>query len=328
MKLAAGGLLRQNGSSATHHDFPEADMHRRSLVCFLLLASLAAGCFTTRVATHQSSSALDFLYPQGRVDATTAVDVALHLPLRVGLAFAPREDREDPITEAQKQALLGKVAAAFKAHKGVGHLEVVPSVYLKRGGGFANLDQLSRALGLDLMVLLSYDQAQFTESTRASWTYLTVVGPLLIEGEKNDTRTVMDAVVYDIPSHALLFRAAGESTVNGSSSPLNESRKRRLYAGQGFDQATPVLIANLNKALAEFEEQAKNGTVRGPGTPAVAMYNPEGKRVNRAAYGNGSAGAGGGGGGGGAFGGPELLGVALLALALWGLPRRRRQKAS
>lgn len=289
-------------------------MHRRSLICFLLLASLAAGCFTTRVATHQSSSALDFLYPQGRVDATTAVDVALHLPLRVGLAFAPRTaDRDDPITEAQKQALLGKVAAAFKAHKGVGHLEVVPSVYLKPGGGFANLDQLAGSLGLDLMVLLSYDQAQFTESTRASWTYLTVVGPFLIEGEKNDTRTVMDAVIYDIKSRALLFRAAGESTVNGSSSPLNESRKRRLFAGEGFDKATPVLIANLDKALAEFEEQSKNGTVRGPGTPAVAMYNAEGKRVN---------GGGTGGAGGGALGWPELLGTALLALALWGLPRR------
>jgi rhombotail lipoprotein len=302
------------------NDFQEADMKRRSLLCFLLLASLAAGCVSTRVATHQSSSALDFLYPQGRGGAVPGADVALHLPLRVGLAFAPRTaERNDPITEAQKQALLAKVAAAFKAHKGVGHLEVVPSLYLKPGGGFPNLDQLAGSLGLDLMVLLSYDQAQFTESTRASWTYLTVVGPFLIEGEKNDTRTVMDAVVYDIKSRALLFRAAGESTVNGSSSPLNESRKRRLFAGEGFDKATPVLISNLDKSLAEFEEQSKNGTVRGPGTPAIAMYNAEGKQVN------GGAGAAGnsGGAGGGAFGGAELLGVALLALALWGLPRRR-----
>ena len=299
-------------------------MNRRSLACFLLLASLAAGCFSTRVATHQSSSALDFLYPQGRGAATPAADVTLHLPLRVGLAFAPRTaDRDDPITEAQKQALLAQVAAAFKAHKGVGHLEVVPSLYLKTGGSFANLEQLAGSMGLDLMVLLSYDQAQFTESTRASWTYLTVVGPFLIEGEKNDTRTVMDAVVYDIKSRALLFRAAGESTVNGSSSPLNESRKRRLFAGQGFDKATPVLIANLDKSLAEFEEQAKNGTVRGAGTPAVAMYNAEGKRVNGGA---GSA----GGAGGGAFGGLELLGVALLALAFvlgGGLPRGARRTA-
>src|SRR4051794_34657439 len=292
-----------------HHDSQEAGMNRRSLVCFLLLASLAAGCFSTRVATHQSSSALDFLYPQGRVDATSAVDVALHLPLRVGLAFAPREDREDPITEAQKQALLGKVAAAFKAHKGVGHLEVVPSVYLKRGGGFANLDQLSRALGLDLMVLLSYDQAQFTESTRASWTYLTVVGPLLIEGEKNDTRTVMDAVVYDIPSRALLFRAVGESTVNGRSSPLNVDRKRRIFAAEGFDQATKSLIGNLRTALARFDEQARNGTVQGPGTPVIAMYDAKGERITAKS------------GGGGALGIPELILAALIGMSL--LARRR-----
>jgi rhombotail lipoprotein len=254
------------------------------------------------------NSALDFLYPQGMAAARPASQVALHLPLRVGLAFAPNRDlRGDPITEAQKQKLLDRVADAFRTHKGLGNLQVVPSVYLSPAGSFENLDKLSAALGLDLVVLLSYDQAQFTESTRASWTYLTIIGPVLIQGEKNDTRTLVDAVVYDIKSRALLFRAAGESTVKGNSSPLNVDRKRRVFAGEGFDKATDDLIVHLGTALSGFEEQAKNGTVSGPGTPMIAMYNSKGEVVNGKSSGQG---------GGGALGLPELLAAALLSVAL------------
>lgn len=288
-------------------------MRRIPLSLILACLVLQAGCTGTRPRTQRTNSALDFLYPEGAVTASPAKEVVLRLPVRVGIAFAPnRADSHapDPITEAQKQRLLTKVAQAFREHKGIGYLEVIPSAYLQPGGGFENLDQVRSLLGLDLVVLLSYDQAQFTESTRATWTYLTVVGPLVIDAEKNDTRTLIDAVVYDVRSRALLFRAAGESTVKGRSSPLNVDRRRRKFAAEGFDKATDGLIADLNKALAFFEQQARNGTVRGPGTPALAMYDREGQRITP-----GSAGAGGG-AGGGAFGAPELIGAALLMLAL------------
>ena len=287
--------------------------HRRFLLWIgLPLLIVAAGCTGTLPPTRRVNSALDFLYPQGAATAEPASHVVLKLPLRVGLAFAPnralnQDNRADPITEEQKQRLLARVAGAFKEHKAIGNLEVVPTTYLQPGGGFANLEQLRRSLGLDLMVLLSYDQSQFTESTRASWTYFTVVGPFLIEGEKNDTRTVMDAVVYDIQSQALLFRAAGESTVKGHSSPLNVSQKRRTFASQGFEKATGSLIASLNTALEQFEEQAKRGTVQGPGTAAIAMYNAKGEQITETS---------GDGGGGGALGMPELILVALLGLSL------------
>lgn len=289
-----------------------ACMRQRTARLFILLPFLvwAAGCTGALPPSRSVNSALDFLYPQGVTAAEPASSVTLHLPVRVGLAFAPnRSSQPDPITEEQKQKLLARVAAAFKEHEAIGHLEVVPAIYLQPAGGFANLDQIRSLLGLDLMVLLSYDQSQFTESTRASWTYLTVVGPFLIEGEKNDTLTVMDAVVYDVHSRALLFRAAGESRVKGWSSPLNVTRKRRTFASEGFDQAVPSLIASLSTALARFEEQAKNGTVQGPGTPAVALYNAEGERITA------------GGKGGGALGIPELLVAALLGVSL--LARRR-----
>jgi rhombotail lipoprotein len=279
--------------------------HRFFLWIGLPLLMAATGCYSTLSPSRRVNSALDFLYPQGFTDAEPASQVVLKLPVRVGLAFAPTQANQiDPITEEQKQRLLARVAAAFKEHEAIGHLEVVPTTYLQPGGGFGNLDQIRRSLGLDLMVLLSYDQSQFTESTRASWTYLTVVGPFLIEGEKNDTRTVMDAVVYDIRSRALLFRAAGESTVKGHSSPLNEHRKRRTFASEGFEKATGGLIASLNTALEQFEEQAKNGTVQGPGTAAIAMYDAKGEQITATS------------GGGGALGIPELIIAALLGLAL------------
>lgn len=285
---------------------------RDRMVLLSFVFVLTAGCGASMPPSRQTNSALDFLYPEGVSVARPASEVVLKLPLRVGLAFAPnRANRPDPITEEQKQRLLARVAGAFREHQAIGHLEVVPTTYLQPGGGFVNLDQIRASLGLDLMVLMSYDQAQFTESTRASWTYLTIVGPLLIEGEKNDTRTVMDAVVYDISSRALLFRAAGESTVKGRSSPLNVDTKRRTYASEGFEKATGSLITSLRTALAEFETQAKTGTVQGAGTPAIAMYDAQGTRITS------TSGGGGGGGGGGAFGIPELAGCVLLGLALF-----------
>ncbi len=290
--------------------------NRVALFCTLpMMLLLAAGCVGTLPPVHRVNSALDFLYPHGASSAARPKEVVLKLPLRVGLAFAPnRGYANDPITEEQKQKLLRSVAAAFKENKAISHLEVVPTAYLQPGGGFTNLKQIRSSLGLDLMVLVSYDQAQFTEETRASWTYLTVIGPLLIEGEKNDTRTVMDAVVYDIHSQALLFRAAGESTVNGHSSPFNVAHKRRIYAEEGFEKANKGLIENLHGALARFDEQARNGTVQGPGTPAIAMYSAQGERITATS-----------GKGGGAFEFPELILAALIGLAL--LSRRRAASA-
>lgn len=295
---------------------------RHRIFVLLLCLPLLTGCLIgTRRPTRNASSALNYLFPEGGVTASLATQVNLQLPVRVGIAFAPdRAYKADPVTEEQKQRLLRGVADAFKSHEGIGHIEVVPSAYLQPGGSFANLDQIRSLLNLDLMVLLSYDQAQFTDATRASWTYLTVVGPLLVSGDKNDTRTLMDAVVYDIRSRTLLFRAAGESTVKGWSSPVNVDRKRRKFAADGFEKATDNLIVNLNTSLARFAEEAKSGTVQGPGTPAVAMYDAEGERIPVLPRGSS-----GGGGGGGALGVFEIAAVALLGLA--GLLRRIQRTA-
>ena len=280
----------------------------------LLLFTLA--CSSLGPA-RQASSALDFLYPEGSAAAAPAQEVTLRLPVRVGVAIPPANPERlnygvDLLTESQRQQLLTRVAEAFRDTKGVASIEVVPSLYLNPGGGFATLDRLKSSLGLDLMALVSYDQNLFTETTRASWTYLTVIGPLIIEGEKNEVRTVMDTVIYDIPSRALLFRAAGESTVGDHSSPLNERRKRRRLSDEGFEAAAEAMITQLQGALTAFEAQARAGSVRGQGTPQIAMFNAKGEAINGP---NAVAGA-------GAFGLVDAL-LALLAAAGVALSYRR-----
>lgn len=283
----------------------------RSLLLSALLATaqLVSGC---AVSQHTSirSSALEYLYPKG-AEACPPADVTLKLPVRVGLAFAPTASTwTEPFTEDQKQRLLAWIAEGFKSQEYVKLIETIPTHYLNAGGGFENLDRLASAFGLDLMVLVSYDQRQFSETTRLSWTYLTVVGAFFVQGEKNETRTFMDAVVYDISSRALLFRAFGESSLKDESTPVDVDRVLRKVGDQGFEKATDGLIANLRTALAAFEDQAKSGTVRGAGTPAITLTDASG-----AAGGGGEA-------GGIAFGWPELAAAGVIgALTFW---RRRR----
>jgi rhombotail lipoprotein len=81
----------------------------------------------------------------------------------------------------------------------------------------------------------------------------------------------MDAAVFDIDSSALLFRAAGESRVKSRATPAAAKRKLRLRREEGFSKATDELIAALDGVLDEFVEQARTGTVRGRGTPAVKI---------------------------------------------------------
>ncbi len=269
------------------------------LMFTLLLGSSCAGYLRTK---QIKSSSLDFLYPKGAV-AAPAEDVALQLPLRVGLAFAPSDSyRGDRFTEVQKQSLLEQVAEAFRTRNGIGSVDVIPTSYLTKGGSFENLDRLVAAFGIDVIALVSYDQFQFSETGRSSWAYWTIVGAYVVKGEKNETQTMMDAVVYDISSRAMLFHAPGESSVAGRSLPTEVGKALLDDSAQGFELATTDLIVNLTEALIRFEEQAASGTVRGEGTPAVAMVDADGNPVQS--------------GSGGALGVFELLLAALLVAGL------------
>ncbi len=280
------------------------------------VAILAVVSFSLACPQHREirSNALEYLYPGGNRAVTPPSDVLLQIPVRVGVAFAPsKPSASDPFTDLQKQALLTRLAEAFRGRKEIESVEVIPTTYLSPGGGFPELDRLSQAMGITLAALVSYNQIQFSETTRSNWAYFTIVGAYVVKGEKNETRTMMDAVVYDLASRTLLFRASGESSLKGSSTPVDVDRQLRQRSEQGFDGALDSLAKNLDVALASFSAQAATGTVHGPGTAAMAMVDASGAPLPS---------GGGGGGGGGAAGLLEMAGA--LAVSALALRRRRR----
>jgi rhombotail lipoprotein len=243
---------------------------RRTRQALGIVAALAlTGCVSTQ--QRMKSNALEYLYPRGAA-AAPASDVTLKVPVRVGIAFAPATAGwQDTFTEDQKRVLLQRIADAFRERPSIASVQTIPSTYLQNGGGFEDLDRVAAAFGIDLVALVSYDQVQFTDSGKASIAYLTVVGAYFVEGEKNETRTLLDAAVFDIPSRAMLFNASGRSGSKSRSTPTEVGRELRDRSTQGFSEATDDLITNLGTALDAFRDQARSGTVRGPGTPAVTI---------------------------------------------------------
>jgi len=275
------------------------------------LAVLAAGCESfTGSSSHYANSLFAYLYPNkaGHVDQPTMP--VLSLPLRVGVTFVPPArsgDRrfqydgdDEALTEDVKMQLLKQVSSQFKSCPLVSSIDLIPSAYLTPGGGFENLDQIRALYGVDVMVLLSYDQVQFNDKGLLTLSYWTIVGAYVVQGEKNDTRTMLDAAVYDLASRQLLFRAPGFGNVKGSSTPVNLSEQLRHDSERGFDQAATNLTANLTVALTDFRQRVKD---------SPNQY----KIVDKPGY-----------TGAGAFGGLELAGVCGLGICLlW----TRRQRA-
>jgi rhombotail lipoprotein len=90
-----------------------------------------------------------------------------------------------------------------------------------------------------------------------SLTYWTIVGAYVVPGEKNDTHTMLDAVVYDIKSRKMLFRAPGTSHIKGKATLVNLSEELRANSEEGFNGAAKEMITNLDQQLASFKEKVK-----------------------------------------------------------------------
>lgn len=211
--------------------------------------------------TEKSSSVVDFLYPHQTEPLVTPGVPVLRLPLRVGLGFVPAgagRGWSGDFSEAQKNELLKRVAAEFRANAFIQSIDVIPTSYLRSGGGFENLEQVRGLLGLDVIVLVAYDQLQFTDQNKLSLAYWTIVGAYVFKGNKNDTQTLLEAVVYDIPSRKLLFRAPGVNQLKATSTGVEVRDRLRQDSGASFDKAADDLIANLKTELASFRERIKN----------------------------------------------------------------------
>ncbi len=233
---------------------------RRRLPLLLLpLVALFASCMVGQTARY-TSNVVDYLYPEG-AEAQVPSIPHLSLPLKVGVAFVPGEESyyaPHSITEQQKMELSERIAAEFRDLEFVEHIELIPSAYLSAGGGFTNLDQIQAMYGVDVMALISYDQVQHTDEDWLSLSYWSIVGMYVIEGEENDTSTMVDAAVFDIKSRKLLFRAPGLSHVEGTATPINQSEQLRLDSLEGLQLASDDLVLKLRGELIRFQERVKD----------------------------------------------------------------------
>jgi rhombotail lipoprotein len=212
---------------------------------------------------HESSSVVQFLYPNKDLPFIQPQIPTLRLPLRVGIAFLPGTGSggtyavQPNFTEQHKTELLRKVAAQFKALPFVQSIEIIPATYLRPGGGFENLDQLRAMLGVDVIALLGYDQTQNSRDTEASIAYWTIVGAYIIPAQRNSTNTLMEAVVYDIPSRSLLFRAPGTSSMINNATLFRSAHELSKDSAVGIEQAAAQMTTALAQEIELFKVRAR-----------------------------------------------------------------------
>lgn len=232
------------------------------IMCYICISFtlFLSGCFHLHGRGHRyTSSVVDYLYPNKNVVEVASIPY-LSLPLRVGIAFVPESvigPMAGRLSRKEKMDLMERISSEFRALPFVGDIELIPSDYLTRGGGFTNLDQVKTMYNIDVIALVSYDQVQHTDEGLLSFSYWTIIGAYIIQGEKNDTSTMVDAVVYDIPSRKMLFRAPGTSHIKGSSTPVNLSEQLRSDSLKGFHMAADDLVINLKDELDRFKMKIK-----------------------------------------------------------------------
>ena len=233
-----------------------------------LTLALLTGCvgFFGERSHHEASSIVQFLYPNKETPFVQPSIPTLRLPLRVGVAFVPTgfgngrggyQHVQANFTEAQKTDLMRKVAAQFRTLPFVQSIEIIPTTYLRPGGGFENLDQLRAMMGIDVIALISYDQAQTSNENEAGIAYWTIVGAYIVEAQRNSTHTLMEAVVYDIASRSLLFRAPGTSTVQHHSTLFRVDYELQQDSAKSIADASTQMTANLAQELELFKVRAK-----------------------------------------------------------------------
>ena len=233
-------------------------MRHRTLATLVAATLIATGCatwFDPPQKTHRAS-VVDYLYPKDERPALKPTVPELHLPLRVGIAFVPGNLSGD-LPEVERNNLLNRVKNAFANRPYIAGIEVIPTTYLRSGGGFGNLEQAARMFNVDVVVLLSYDQMQFSDNNRLSVFYWTIVGGYLVNGSQYDVSTLVDASVFDVASRQLLFRAPGTSQLKGSSPLVKFGEASREARTEGYRQAVDALIPQLDAQLEAFRQRVK-----------------------------------------------------------------------
>jgi hypothetical protein len=117
---------------------------RQNIVAILLVAGIASGCGSmTPMESKQTASVVDYLYsaqqPPQKMQQASITE--LNIPLRIGIAFVPGvADPKFGISEVEQIRWSSQIKAAFERYPFVGDLVMIPTAYLKSGGGFDNLE--------------------------------------------------------------------------------------------------------------------------------------------------------------------------------------------
>lgn len=234
------------------------------IICVACLLGGCAGFMALDSRQAQSSSLVDYLYPNGqrpdhRGDELPVID----LPARVGLAFVPSAKTPLGLTAGDRERLLAEVRRSFSSQAFIGRIEIIPDVYLRPGGGFDNLDQLAALHGLDIIALVSWDQIVQSRETTRSMLYWTLVGAYVVEASRNEVVTFVDTAVMHVPSRSLLFRAPGQDQRGDRSTAISAGRVQEKLAINSFDSAMDDMILALDQAMVDFNRRVRSeGQVR------------------------------------------------------------------
>jgi len=244
-------------------------MRSRSLTLLLVLLNLS-GCAALdhlfcapdcHSESHNSSSLVNFLYPDGKMPPREDVVPELHLPLRIGLAFLPSQNVavDTGLEAARKEELLQRIRQRFADRKFITDIVIIPDYYLANKRGFAGLDGVQRLYNIDLMALVSYDQSTHSQDNDWSLSYLTILGAYVVKGTRHDISTLVDLAVIDPVTRSLVLRAGGVDTRHGNSTHIDQRRETREASAEGFSAATNQLITNFDSALSKFETDVREG---------------------------------------------------------------------
>src|SRR5882724_5784249 len=233
-------------------------------VSLLMLATALSGCAALGHAfcaphceseTHNSSSLVGFLYPDGKTPPPDDAVPQLHVPLRVGLAFLPPQSPRAAtvLSAAKKEELLSRIHRRFADRKFVGEIIEIPDYYLTTSRGFAGLQGVQRLYNIDVMALVSYDQLTFEGDNKMSLGYITIVGAYILKGSRHDISTLVDLAVVDPATRSLVLRAGGTDTRHGDATLIDSQRNTRETATAGYGTATDQMIDHFDAALTQFE---------------------------------------------------------------------------
>jgi rhombotail lipoprotein len=276
------------------------------LVMILSLSGCAdLPCFSGCQRHAQNSTSLvEFLYPNGAAPPPQDAQPQLRLPLRVGLAFLPSTAATSGLDAAHKEALLQEIRKRFVSRKFIAEIVVIPDYYLQGRQGFEGLQGVQRLYGIDLMALVSYDQVAHEDDNHWSLGYITIVGAYVLKGTRHDVSTLVDLAVVDPATRSLVLRAGGFDTRHGTVALIDENRRLRESTAEGFTAATQQMIDHFDSALTAFESDVREGKAN------VKVVSNHGKP----SY---------GGGGGGSLDWPALL--FLIPIAARSAIRRTRR---